>query len=61
MLFASCTALSMAILSTGFGRLLARPELRARIARLVPAFGVFGVCFGTWYALGALTLVPYVF
>jgi hypothetical protein len=27
----------------------------------VPAFGAFGLCFGTWYALGALALVPYLF
>jgi hypothetical protein len=27
----------------------------------VPAFGAFGLCFGVWYVLGALTLVPYVF
>jgi hypothetical protein len=26
----------------------------------VPLLGGFGICFGTWYALGALALVPYV-
>jgi len=59
-LFAACTALSMATLSTGFGYVLARPPLQRAFARVVPAFGVMGVCFGCWYALGALTLVPYV-
>jgi len=60
-LFACCTALSMAALSTGFGHVLARPRLQRAVARAVPAFGAFGLAFGTWYALGALALVPYIF
>jgi high-affinity nickel permease len=56
-LFAGCTALSMAILSTGFGA-LARPAAGRTLSRLVPVLGTFGLCFGTWYALGALALVP---
>jgi high-affinity nickel permease len=60
-LFAGCTALSMAALSTGFGHVLGRPRMQRAFARVVPAFGAFGLCFGTWYALGALALVPYVF
>jgi len=60
-LFAACTAISMAVLSTGFGYVLARPRMQRSFTRLVPAFGAFGLAFGTWYALGALTLVPYVF
>jgi high-affinity nickel permease len=59
-LFAFCTALSMAALSTGFGYALGRPRIRRAFGRAVPAFGAFGVCFGLWYALGALALVPYV-
>jgi len=60
-LFAGCTALSMAALSTGFGYVLARPRMQHAFGQLVPAFGAFGLCFGTWYALGALAVVPYVF
>jgi high-affinity nickel permease len=60
-LFAACTALSMAILSTGFGYVLGRPGAQQAFARVVPAFGAFGVCFGCWYALGALAVVPYAF
>ena len=60
-LFAACTAISMAVLSTGFGLALGRPAARRAVSRVVPAFGAIGVCFGTWYALGALALVPYVF
>jgi high-affinity nickel permease len=60
-LFAGCTAVSMAILSTGFGYVLGRPRLQRAFGRVVPAFGAFGMCFGVWYVLGALTVVPYVF
>jgi high-affinity nickel permease len=60
-LFAACTALSMALLSTGFGYVLGRPSLQRSFARVVPLFAAFGVCFGCWYALGALTVVPYAF
>jgi High-affinity nickel-transport protein len=59
-LFAGCTAISMAILSTGFGYVLGRPRLQHAFGRAVPAFSAFGVCFGIWYVLGALTVVPYV-
>jgi high-affinity nickel permease len=60
-LFAGCTAISMAILSTGFGHVLERPRMQRAFGRAVPALGAFGLCFGTWYALGALGVVPYVF
>lgn len=56
-LLAVFTAVSMTILTTGFGSALAR----APIARLAPALGVGGLAFGVWYALGALELAPYVF
>jgi high-affinity nickel permease len=59
-LFAVCTALSMALLSTGFGYVLGRPHVQRAFARVVPAFGAFSLAFGLWYVLGALTLVPYV-
>jgi high-affinity nickel permease len=60
LLFALCTAVSMALLSTGFGAALGRPRAQEAFERVVPAFGMFGLAFGVWYALGALTLVPYV-
>lgn len=56
-LLATFTAVSMTILTTGFGSVLAR----APIARVAPVFGVGGIAFGVWYALGALELAPYVF
>lgn len=60
-LFAGCTAISMALLSTGFGYVLGRPRMQQAFARVVPAFGAFSLAFGLWYVLGALTVVPYVF
>jgi high-affinity nickel permease len=61
LLFALFTAVSMALVSTGFGRTLTRPRLQRALARFVPAFGVGGICFGLWYAGGALALTPYFF
>jgi len=58
-LFAAFTAVSMAVLSTGFSRALARPGPQRALARVIPAIGVAGVCFGTWYAAGAVALAPY--
>lgn len=60
-LFSVCTAISMALLSTGFGRALASPRLRFSMDRLAPAFGVVSLAFGAWYVLGALGLAPYFF
>ena len=56
-IFALCTALSMTLLSTGFGRALGAVSLH----RLVPAFGLLSLAFGAWYALGALDVAPYFF
>src|SRR5689334_5449034 len=55
LVFAAGTALSMALLSSGFAYLLNRTALRARLAELVPLFGTAGVVFGAWYSLGALS------
>jgi ABC-type nickel/cobalt efflux system permease component RcnA len=60
-IFALCTALSMALLSTGFGRALAAAPLRASFNRLAPALAILSLAFGTWYALGALDVAPYFF
>jgi ABC-type nickel/cobalt efflux system permease component RcnA len=60
-ILAFCTALSMALLSTGFGRVLASARLRASFDRLAPGLALLSLGFGTWYALGALDLAPYFF
>jgi high-affinity nickel permease len=60
-LFAFCTALSMALLSTGWGLTLGSAPARRCFARLAPAVGVVSLAFGVWYALGAQSLLPYYF
>jgi hypothetical protein len=58
-LFAVGTAISMAALSAGFGRLLGRLPDAPRLVAITPAFGTAGVLFGAWYVLGALHAVPF--
>jgi hypothetical protein len=59
--FAFFTAVSMSLLSSGFGLTLSRPRVRRSFAHVAPALGVVSLAFGVWYALGAQSLVPYVF
>jgi High-affinity nickel-transport protein len=58
--FALCSALSMALLSTGFGVALSSGRASHRMDRLAPALGLMSLLFGVWYALGAQGVVPYV-
>ena len=60
-LFAFFTAVSMALLSTGFGLTLSSEPARRAFSRIAPALGVASLLFGVWYALGALQLTPYYF
>ena len=60
-LFAFFTAVSMALLSTGFGLTLASAPVRRSFNRLAPVLGLASLTFGAWYALGALQLAPYYF
>jgi high-affinity nickel permease len=60
-LFAFCTAISMALLSTGFGLTLGARRVRQSFGRVAPALGGLSLAFGVWYALGAQGVVPYVF
>jgi high-affinity nickel permease len=59
-LFAFFTAVSMALLSTGFGLTLSSAPARRSFNRIAPALGAASLVFGVWYALGALELAPYV-
>ena len=59
--FAFFTAVSMAILSGGFGLTLDRPRARSAFYRVAPVMACVSLAFGIWYALGAQNLVPYVF
>jgi len=60
-LFAFCTALSMAALSTGWGMMLASSPGRDSLSRFAPVLGCASLAFGVWYALAALSLAPYYF
>jgi len=60
-LFALFTAISMALLSTGFGLTLSSAPARRSFHRLAPVLGTAGLAFGAWYALGALEIAPYYF
>ena len=60
-IFAFFTAVSMSLLSSGFGLTLSRPRVRRSFGQLAPVLGVVSLAFGVWYALGAQSLVPYVF
>jgi cytochrome c biogenesis protein CcdA len=58
-LFALCTAVSMSLLSTGFGLTLGTTAVRRSFQRIAPALAIASLAFGTWYALGAQGIVPY--
>lgn len=59
LIFATGTAASMALLSTGFGLVIARGPLAGNFERVAPVLGLLGMAFGVWYGLGALELIPY--
>jgi ABC-type nickel/cobalt efflux system permease component RcnA len=56
-ILAAFTAVSMTLLTTGFGLTLAGRS----IGRLAPTLGAASLAFGLWYALGAQNLLPYYF
>lgn len=60
-LLAAFTAVSMTLLTTGFGAVLSSRPLRRSFNSLAPALGFASLLFGAWYALGALELAPYYF
>jgi hypothetical protein len=60
-LFAAFTACSMALLSTGFAATLSSRRVASSFERIAPVLGVASLAFGIWYALGAVSLVPYYF
>jgi ABC-type nickel/cobalt efflux system permease component RcnA len=60
-LLAAFTAVSMTMLSTGFGLTLTSEPVRRSFHRVAPVLGFGSLAFGVWYALGALSLAPYYF
>ncbi len=61
LIFAAGTAVSMAVLSTAFGLIIAGGPLRKNFEYVAPVLGVLSISFGVWYALGALEIVTYPF
>jgi ABC-type nickel/cobalt efflux system permease component RcnA len=61
LLFAAGTAVSMTLLSTALGLLIAGGPLARNFERVAPVLGVLSMAFGVWYALGALGVVVYPF
>lgn len=60
-LFALCSAISMTLVSTGFGLTLGTRRARRAFSHLAPALGGLSLAFGVWYSLGAQGVLPYVF
>jgi hypothetical protein len=58
-IFAGGTAVSMALLSTAFGLVIARGPIARNFERFTPALGTFSLAFGAWYMLSALGVVAY--
>jgi hypothetical protein len=60
-LLAVFTAISMSVLSGGFGLMLASRPARAAFGAAAPALGATSLAFGIWYATAAWSLAPYAF
>ena len=61
LLLAAGTTVSMALLSTAFGLVIAGGPIARNFERVAPVLGVLSMAFGVWYALGALGVVVYPF
>ena len=55
------TAVSMTMLTGGFGRVLVQPRMQGALAVVAPSLGVASLAFGLWYAAAAWSLAPYPF
>jgi ABC-type nickel/cobalt efflux system permease component RcnA len=55
------TAVSMTIVTSGFGATLTVPAVARSAAGVAPALGVASLAFGVWYAAAAWSLAPYPF
>jgi hypothetical protein len=58
-LLAAFTAVSMTVVTSGFGATLASRPVSGAVAGVVPALGVASLAFGLWYAAAAWSLAPY--
>jgi high-affinity nickel permease len=60
-LLAVFTAVSMSLLSSGFGSVLVSPPVRAAFGVVAPALGAASLAFGVWYATAAWSITPSLF
>jgi high-affinity nickel permease len=60
-LLAAFTAVSMSLVSTGFGAALVSRPLQAGYSAVAPALAVASLAFGVWYGTAAWGLAPYPF
>jgi len=61
LLLALFTAVSMTVVTAGFGLTLSRRPVAAASVTLVPVLGALSLAFGLWYAAAAWALAPYPF
>jgi ABC-type nickel/cobalt efflux system permease component RcnA len=61
LILAVLTAVSMTVLTTGFGATLGSEPFRRSYAVAVPALGTMSLAFGFWYAAAVWSLMPYPF
>jgi hypothetical protein len=60
-LLAFFTAVSMSVVTAGFGLTLTTRPVAAAMRTLVPGLGATSLLFGVWYAAAAWSLAPYPF
>lgn len=60
-LLAIFTAVSMTILTTGFGAALSSQPVRGSFGAVAPTFGFASLAFALWYGAAAWALAPYPF
>jgi hypothetical protein len=53
------TAVSMTIVTTGFGAVLSVRPVAGSLAAAAPVLGTTSLAFGLWYAAAAWSLAPY--
>lgn len=61
LVLAFCTAVSMTMLTGGFGRVLVQPRVQTAFAVVAPSLAVGSLAFGVWYAAAVWSLAPYPF
>jgi high-affinity nickel permease len=61
LLLALFTAVSMTVVTVGFGLSLAARPVAAASNSVIPALGALSLAFGVWYAAAAWSLAPYPF